>query len=123
MPINKILVVDDSSTMVRIIVNTLGQAGYTNVVTADNGKNALDMLMLDKEISLVLSDWNMPEMKGNELLKAVRACEEYKKLPFIMITSRNTKEDILEAVRSGANDYLVKPFTAAMIKEKIERLG
>ncbi len=120
--INKILAVDDSSTMLRILVNTLNKAGYNNVITADNGQDALQKLMENGDVTLVLSDWNMPEMKGLDLLQAIRSDDKFKLLPFIMVTSRNVKEDILEAVRAGANDYLVKPFTVESLKEKIERL-
>lgn len=120
--INKILAVDDSSTMLRIVVNTLNKAGYTNIITAENGQEALTKLMENPDVSLILSDWNMPEMKGLDLLKAVRADDKLKAIPFVMVTSRNVKEDILEAVKAGANDYLVKPFTVDSLKEKLDRL-
>jgi two-component system chemotaxis response regulator CheY len=120
--INKILAVDDSSTMLRIVVNTLNKAGYSNIITAENGQDALMKLMENPDVSLILSDWNMPEMKGLDLLRAVRTDEKFKGIPFIMVTSRNVKEDILEAVKAGANDYLVKPFTVESLKEKMDRL-
>lgn len=120
--INKILAVDDSSTMLRIVVNTLNKAGFNNIITAENGQEALVKLMENPDTTLVLSDWNMPEMKGLDLLKAIRSDEKLKGMPFIMVTSRNVKEDILEAVKAGANDYLVKPFTVESLKEKIDRL-
>ncbi|MFH0921598.1 MAG: response regulator [Fibrobacterota bacterium] len=121
MAIKKILVADDSSTMVRIIMNTLEKAGYTNIVTAENGRDAWEKLCIHKDVDMVLSDWNMPEMRGIELLQAMRAEEATKNIPFIMVTSRNVKDDILEAVKAGANDYLVKPFTVDAIKEKLDK--
>jgi len=123
MAFKKILVVDDSATMVRIIVNTLEKAGFANIVTAENGKEALERLAQHRDIDLVLSDWNMPEMRGIELLIAMRAAETTKNIPFIMVTSRNVKEDILDAVKAGANDYLVKPFTVDAIKEKLDKFS
>lgn len=121
MAVKKILVADDSPTMLRILVNTLEKAGYPNIVTACNGKEGLLKLM-EGGVDLILSDWNMPEMTGIDFLKSVKGAENTKHIPFIMITSRNVKEDILEAVKNGAKDYIVKPFTVEAIKAKLDNL-
>jgi two-component system chemotaxis response regulator CheY len=115
----KILAVDDSPTMRRIIVNTLRRAGYTDVVEASDGKDALAKLKVDK-INLVITDWNMPEMDGLTLVSTLRAMEEYKELPVLMVTTRSVKEDIVQALKAGVNNYIVKPFTPDTLKEKIE---
>lgn len=122
MQIDKILVVDDSPTMLRILVNTLEKAGYSKVLQSDNGKDALDILARETGISIILSDWNMPEMTGLEFLSKVKANEKTRAIPFIMVTSRNVKEDILQAIKLGARDYVVKPFTADAIKTKLQGL-
>jgi len=122
MAVNKILVVDDSPTMLRILVNTLEKAGYKNNITAVNGRDALEKLSAVGSVDLILSDWNMPEMAGIDFLKSVKGADATKHIPFMMITSRNVKEDILEAVKSGAKDYIVKPFTVEAIKAKIDTL-
>ncbi|MFH0921425.1 MAG: response regulator [Fibrobacterota bacterium] len=123
MGINKILIVDDSPTMLRILVNTLEKAGYPKIIQAENGLIALDLLAKDADISLILSDWNMPEMTGIEFLTKVKSNEKTKSIPFIMVTSRNVKEDILQAIKLGARDYIVKPFTVDAIKAKLLGLG
>jgi len=123
MPDNKmrILVVDDFATMRRIIKNILKQLGYENIVEADDGKAALRVLE-NQEVDFIVSDWNMPNMSGLELLKAVRADEKLKGLPFLMVTAEALKENIVEAVKSGVSNYIVKPFTAETLKEKIEKI-
>ncbi len=122
MGFNKILAVDDSSTMLRILVNALNALGYANVTTSEDGKVAWEKIVTEKNFDLIISDWNMPQMLGIELLKAVRSDDATKNIPFIMLTSRNVKEDILAAIKGGANDYLVKPFTKELLKEKLDRL-
>ncbi len=119
MPDLKILAVDDSPTMRRIIVNTLKRAGYTDVVEASDGKDALAKLKVDK-INLVITDWNMPEMDGLTLVTTLRSMDEYKELPVLMVTTRSVKEDIVQALKAGVNNYIVKPFTPDTLKEKIE---
>ncbi len=116
----KLLIVDDSPTMLRILSNTLNKAGFSELVFASNGKEALAKLASESGIDLILSDWNMPEMTGLEFLQAVQASDEYKKIPFMMVTSRSIKEDIVEAIKTGAKSYVVKPFTVEVIKSKIE---
>ena len=116
----KIMLVDDSSTMIRILLNVLEQAGFENVVTANNGSAALDILKSQSDIHLVLCDWNMPLMTGLSLLKEIRSDEKLKNFPFIMVTSRNSKADIFAAIESGANDFIVKPFNTRTITQKID---
>ncbi len=117
----KILVVDDFQTMRRIVKNVLKEMGFTSIVEADNGKSALEVLKGEK-IDFVVSDWIMPEMSGIELLKRIRADEGWKNLPFLMVTAGGKSEHVLEAVRNGANNYVVKPFTPAILGEKIRKI-
>lgn len=117
----RILVVDDFQTMRRIIINLLRQLGFTNVVEAQDGQFALAKVQEDS-IDLVISDWNMPNMTGLDFLKALRASEEYKELPFIMVTAEGKKENVIAAVQAGVNNYIVKPFNAATLKEKLSKV-
>jgi two-component system chemotaxis response regulator CheY len=117
----RILVVDDFQTMRRIIINLLRQLGFTNVVEAADGQLALEKVK-DDSIDLVVSDWNMPNMTGLDFLKALRASEEYKELPFIMVTAEGKKENVIAAVQAGVNNYIVKPFNAATLKEKLSKV-
>jgi two-component system chemotaxis response regulator CheY len=117
----KILIVDDFSTMRRIIKNILRQAGYVNILEADDGTSALEVLRKEK-IEFVVSDWNMPQMSGLELLKAVRTSEEWKELPFLMVTAEGQKENVIEAVKHRVNNYIVKPFTPETLMEKINKI-
>ena len=112
----KVIVVDDSSTMRRIITNTLTRIGLSEIVEAEHGLDALSKL---DGIDLILTDWNMPEMDGLTFVKSVRASESYKHIPIIMITTEAGKEDIVEAIKSGVNNYVVKPFTPEILKTKI----
>jgi two-component system chemotaxis response regulator CheY len=117
----KILVVDDFSTMRRIVRNLLQELGYTNVQEADDGNTALPMLKAAK-FDFVVTDWNMPGMTGIDLLKAIRADPALKAIPVLMVTAENSREQIIEAAQSGVNGYIVKPFTGATLKEKIDRI-
>ena len=117
----KILVVDDMSTMRRIIKNALKQIGYCNVDEAEDGKGALQRLRNDT-FDFVVSDWNMPVMNGLELLKEIRGDGKLKDTPVLMVTAEAKKENILEAIQSGASNYIVKPFTAQTLQEKIDRI-
>ena len=117
----KILVVDDFATMRRIVKNILKQLGYTNFVEAQDGKEALKILK-SQHIDFIVSDWNMPNMSGLELLKAVRADEALKDIPFLMVTAEALKENIVEAVKAGVSNYIVKPFTAETLSKKIEKI-
>ena len=114
----KILFVDDFATMRRIVRNVLRQIGFTNMVEADNGKNALKILKKEN-IDLILCDWNMPEMPGIDLLKTLRSENELKSIPFVMVTAEAQKDNIIEAVKAGVNSYIVKPFTAETVSEKL----
>ena len=120
-PTMKFLVVDDFSTMRRIVRNLLKELGYTNAEEAEDGVVALNMLRANK-FDFVVSDWNMPNMTGIELLKNIRADEALKNLPVLMITAEARKENIIEAAQNGANGYIVKPFTAATLDEKLSKI-
>ncbi len=116
----RFLVVDDSATMRRIVVNSLQRIGYTDVVEAGDGKEALDKL--DASVGFIITDWNMPNMTGVELAQAVRAREGFQQLPILMVTARSVREDIMTALEAGLNYYIVKPFTPQVLKEKIDAL-
>ncbi|MEX0830030.1 MAG: chemotaxis response regulator CheY [Nitrospirales bacterium] len=117
----KVLVVDDMSTMRRIVKNVLKQIGFTDLTEAENGQDALTKLK-GGGFGLVVSDWNMPVMQGIELLRAVRADPELKTLPFLMVTAEAQKENIIEAVQAGVSNYVVKPFTAEALQGKLEKM-
>lgn len=117
----RILVVDDFSTMRRIIKNILRQLGFNNVVEADDGTTAWDILNKDR-IEFIISDWNMPQMTGIELLRKVRASEEFGDLPFLMVTAEAQQENIIEAVQARVSNYIVKPFTPEVMKQKIDKI-
>ena len=117
----KVLIVDDFATMRRIVKNILRQLGFTDISEADDGKAALQALKKEK-FDLILSDWNMPEMPGIELLKAVRADDELKDIPFLMVTAEAEKGNIVEAVKLGVSNYIVKPFTAETMSEKLGKI-
>ncbi|MCB9248074.1 MAG: response regulator [Ignavibacteriales bacterium] len=116
----KFLVVDDSVTMRRIVVNTLKSIGYDQFVEAQDGKDALDKLVSDTEINFVITDWNMPVMSGLELTKAIRSADSTKALPILMVTTRGVKEDIVQALQAKVSNYVVKPFTPQILKDKID---
>ena len=117
----KVLVVDDFSTMRRIIKNLLRELGFTNTVEADDGATALPILK-GGGIDFLITDWNMPGMPGLELLKAVRGDPALAKLPVLLLTAEAKREQIVEAAQAGVNGYVVKPFTAQTLKEKIEKI-
>jgi two-component system chemotaxis response regulator CheY len=117
----KILIVDDFSTMRRIIKNLLRDLGFNNTAEADDGKTALPMLKTG-EFQFLVTDWNMPGMQGIDLLKAVRAEENIKTIPVLMVTAEQKREQIVAAAEAGVNGYIVKPFTAATLKEKIDKI-
>ena len=114
----KILAIDDSPTMRRIIINTLKRAGYEDIVEAGDGKEAIAKLKVE-DVNFVITDWNMPEMDGLTFVNTIRAMDEYKNLPILMVTTRSVKEDIVEALKAGVNNYIVKPFTPETLKQKI----
>jgi two-component system chemotaxis response regulator CheY len=117
----KILVVDDFATMRKVIRNILKQVQFENVVEAEDGAVALNILKSQK-IDFVISDWNMPNMTGYDLLKAVRADPEIGKTPFLMITAESLQENVVAAVKAGVSNYIVKPFTAETLNEKITKI-
>jgi two-component system chemotaxis response regulator CheY len=117
----KILIVDDFSTMRRIIKNLLRDLGFTNTVEADDGNTALPILNAGG-IDFLVTDWNMPGMQGIDLLKHVRADEKLSTMPVLMVTAEQKREQIIEAAQAGVNGYIVKPFTAATLKEKIDKI-
>lgn len=117
----RILSVDDFSTMRRIVKNILRQLGYANVDEAENGAEALSALR-EKKYDLVISDWNMPVKTGIELLKDVRADPNLKDVPFLMVTAEAEKDNVIEAVKAGVNNYILKPFTAKVLEEKIDAI-
>jgi two-component system chemotaxis response regulator CheY len=116
-----ILVVDDFSTMRRIIKNILRQLGYINILEADDGTSAMEVLRSEKG-DFIISDWNMPQMTGIELLTAVRTSEEWKDMPFLMVTAEGQKEKVIEAVKNRVNNYIVNPFTPETLTEKINKV-
>jgi len=117
----KILIVDDFATMRKVIRNLLKQGGFENVVEAEDGAAALKILK-SQQVDFIISDWNMPNMSGLELLKAVRADDDIKALPFLMVTAEALKDNVVAAVKAGVSNYIVKPFTAEVLTEKIEKI-
>ena len=116
----KYLVVDDSATMRRIVVNSLQRIGVTDIVEASDGQDALQKF--DSTVGFIITDWNMPNLGGVDLARAVRARDDGKTVPILMVTTRSLREDIMTALQAGANNYIVKPFTPAVLKEKIDAL-
>lgn len=117
----KVLVVDDMSTMRRIMKNILKQLGFANMEEAENGQEALQKLRADT-YGFVVSDWNMPVMPGIEMLRAIRADEKLKHIPVLMVTAEAQKENLIEAIQAGVNNYVVKPFTAETMQEKVNKI-
>jgi two-component system chemotaxis response regulator CheY len=117
----KVLIVDDFATMRRILRNVLKQIGFKNMIEADDGKTALKELKKGN-FDLILCDWNMPEMSGLELLNIVRSDDELKNIPFVMVTAEAQKDNIVEAVKAGVSNYVVKPFTAEKINEILQKV-
>lgn len=120
-PNMRVLIVDDFSTMRRIVRNILRQIGLNNVVEADDGTTAWDILNREK-IDFIVSDWNMPNMTGIELLRKVRSSEQFADIPFLMVTAEAQQENIIEAVQAKVSNYIVKPFTAETMKQKIDKI-
>jgi two-component system chemotaxis response regulator CheY len=117
----RFLVVDDSTTMRRIIINTLNKVGYKDCAEAANGREGMERLA-ESAVDVVITDWNMPEMSGIEFIRAIRANASTKDLPVMMVTTNAAKDDIVDALRAGINSYVVKPFTPDTIKQKIEAM-
>ena len=117
----KTLVVDDFATMRKIVKNVLRQIDITNVTEAENGKQAIEILRADPAYELIVSDWIMPEMTGIEFLKACKEDENIRKVPFVMVTAEAQKDSVLEAIKAGVDNYIVKPFTPDKLQEAIEK--
>jgi two-component system, chemotaxis family, chemotaxis protein CheY len=121
----RVLVVDDMVTMRKIIKTQLSKLGYTDVLEADDGKNAVEAIKnaaaSNTQFELIISDWNMPNMSGMELLKAVRSTPELANIPFIMVTAEAEQKNIIDAIKAGVNNYIVKPFTPDTLQEKIKK--
>jgi two-component system chemotaxis response regulator CheY len=115
----KLLVVDDSSTMRRIIKNTLARLGHKDVLEGADGVEGWEQLDANPNVDMLITDWNMPEMNGLELVKKVRADERFKDLPIIMVTTEGGKAEVITALKAGVNNYIVKPFTPQVLKEKL----
>ncbi|MHB8908348.1 MAG: response regulator [Syntrophales bacterium] len=115
------LVVDDFATMRKVIRNLLKQSGYENVVEAEDGAAALQIMKTQK-IDFIISDWHMPNMTGLDLLKSVRADREASATPFLMVTAETLPDNIISAIKAGASSYIVKPFTAEVLSEKIAKI-
>ena len=117
----KILIVDDFATMRRIMKNILKQLGFANIIEADDGTTAFEELK-KTAVDLIISDWNMPKMTGLDLLKKVRSTDDLKDIPFLMVTAEAQKQNVIDAVQAGVTNYVVKPFTAEAISEKLEKI-
>jgi len=117
----RVLFVEDSPTMRRIIFNSLKKLGINEVAEAENGVDALEKLQ-KQDFDMILTDWNMPEMNGQELVEHIRKIDKYKNLPILMITTRGMEEDVVTAIKSGVNGYVVKPFTPDVLKKKMVEL-
>lgn len=116
----KFLIIDDSATMRRIVVNSLQRIGVTDVLEAGDGREALNKF--DSSVGFIITDWNMPNMAGVDFARAIRARDDGKSVPILMMTTRSLREDIITALESGVNNYVVKPFTPQVLKEKIDAL-
>ena len=117
----KVLTVDDSATMRRIIVNTLKRIGYEDIVEGEDGADAFAKLESESGINFIITDWNMPTMSGLEFITQVRT-SQFKDIPILMVTTRSIKDDIIEAMKAGANSYIVKPFTPQTLSEKMDQV-
>lgn len=116
----KLLVVDDSSTMRRIIKNTLARLGYDDVLEGENGVEGWEKMDGNPDVKVLITDWNMPEMNGLDLVKKVRGDSRFTDIPIIMVTTEGGKAEVITALKAGVNNYIVKPFTPQVLKEKLE---
>jgi len=117
----KFLVVDDSPTMRRIVINALRKVGYSDIVQAEDGKDAWDKLS-DEKIDFIITDWNMPNMNGLQFTQAVRSNTQFQTLPILMVTTRSGRGDVLQALQAKVNNYVTKPFTPQVLKDKIGQI-
>ena len=118
----KFLIVDDSVTMRRIVANSLKNIGYSDFVEAGEGKEAIEKLVADDKINFIITDWNMPGVSGLDLVKSLRSNSKFANLPILMVSTRGVKDDIIEALQAKVSNYIVKPFTPHVLKEKIEQI-
>jgi two-component system chemotaxis response regulator CheY len=124
MAVNKnmpILVVDDFKSMRSLIKSLLRKLGFENVIEADDGDEAWRLLN-EEDVEMIISDWNMPNMKGIDLLRKVRSSDEFKNMPFLMVTAEGFKENVIEAVKAGVSGYIVKPFSPQALQDKIDKI-
>ncbi len=119
MDVSTVLFVEDSPTMRRIIANSLSKLGFSDVIEAENGVDALEKID-GQQVDLIVTDWNMPEMNGAELVKKLRSMPEYDDVPIVMITTRGMKDDVITAMKLGVNAYVIKPFTPDVLKTKLD---
>jgi len=117
----KVIFVDDSPTMRRIIKNSLIKIGFTDLISAENGQDALEK-MLGNDIDIIITDWNMPEMNGEKFVRELRNDPKYMNKPILMVTTRGMKKDVMKAVDIGVDGYVVKPFTPEVLKKKIDEI-
>lgn len=122
MPDLKFLVVDDSVTMRRIMINSLNKLGYDGIIEAEDGKDALAKLYSEPGINFIITDWNMPNMDGLTFVQSLKEDSSLAKLPILMVTTRSLKDDIIDAMKAGVNNYIVKPFTPQVLAEKIDAI-
>lgn len=118
----KIMIVDDSMTMRKIIKQILTAEGFDRFIEAEDGNDALNKLRLNDDVDLILTDWNMPQMDGMTFLKAVKSTDAFKNIPVAMITTESAKEEIIEALKVGAKDYIVKPFKPDIVRDKVKKI-
>lgn len=116
----KFVVVDDSSTMRRIIVNTLKSMGHTDVVQGEDGVEGWRAINSNPDVDVILTDWNMPNMNGMRLVQKIRADARFEKIPIVMITTEGGKKEVIGAMKAGVNNYIVKPFTPDVLRKKLE---
>jgi two-component system chemotaxis response regulator CheY len=118
----KILVVDDSAIIRRILKNVLAEAGYKDIIEAADGVEAWELLQKNLDVKLIMTDWNMPNMNGLELVKKIRADERFKDVPIVMVTTEGGKKEVIMALKAGVNNYIVKPFDKKKLKEKLQQV-
>lgn len=120
MDTKKVLFVEDSPTMRRIITNSLSKIGFESILEAENGVEALEVI--EDDVGLILTDWNMPEMNGKELVEKLRGEAKFKDTPIIMVTTRGMQDDVMDAIKTGVSGYIIKPFTPDVLEKKIKEV-
>lgn len=120
MDTKKVLFVEDSPTMRRIITNSLSKIGFESILEAENGEEALEVI--EDDVGLILTDWNMPKMNGKELVAKLRSEAKFKDTPIIMVTTRGMQDDVMDAIKTGVSGYIIKPFTPKVLEKKIKEV-